>query len=397
MPQRRLHAIAGVSWGWAAAGIKGVRRPDLALLTFDRLTTVAGVFTQNRFPAAPVEICREHLDASRSRVRALLINSGNANCGNGARGLRVARHSCRHVAQLLGCEPHQVLPFSTGVIAEPLDLDALKRGSDKAATRSSGSNWHQAARAIMTTDTKPKAASARFKSGRKLVTITGIAKGSGMIHPDMATMLAFIACDARVPPGALRRELAAACDVSFNAISVDGDTSTNDSVILAATGRERLAGARGQANFTAALRDICAQLAEQIVRDGEGATRLARVSVTGFGSAAACRLIAESVACSPLVKTMLHASDPNIGRLLMAAGKAGVPFDPERVTIRVNGVTAFAGGRRSTGYTEKVGQRAMRREPVEFAISYGRGRGAASMLFTDLSKQYVKINAEYRS
>ena len=249
----------------------------------------------------------------------------------------------------------------------------------------------------MTTDTKPKAASVRFKSGRKLVSITGIAKGSGMIHPDMATMLAFIACDAKVPPGALRRELAAACDVSFNAISVDGDTSTNDSVILAATGRERLAGARGQANFTAALRDICAQLAEQIVRDGEGATRLARVSVTGFGSAAACRLIAESVACSPLVKTMLHASDPNIGRLLMAAGKAGVPFDPERVKISVNGVTAFVGGRRSTGYTEKVGQRAMRREPVEFSISYGRGRGAASVLFTDLSKQYVKINAEYRS
>lgn len=397
MPRRALHAVAGASLGGAAAGIKGGGAPDVALIAFERPVPVAAVFTRNRFRAAPVEVCMEHLPAGRGRVRALLVNAGNANCGNGREGLRAARESCAHAARLLGCQPAEVLPFSTGVIGEPLPLAKLKRGTAAAAARLRRDGWRRAARAIMTTDTRPKAASARFRSGGAPVSVTGIAKGAGMIHPDMATMLAFIACDAALPPRLLHGMLRDACRDSFNAASVDGDTSTNDAVACAATGRQELAGARGLASCAAALRDVCMELAEQIVRDGEGASRLARVTARGFGSDAACRRVAASVAGSPLVKTMLHAGDPNVGRLLMAAGKAGVAFSPARLTVKVGGTVAFARGARAPGYTERRGARAMRADPVEFELSAGSGGGRASMMFCDLSAAYVKINAEYRS
>ena len=397
MPRSRLHAVDGASLGGAAAGIKGGGQPDVALLAFAEAVPAAAVFTRNRFRAAPVEVCLQHLPAGQGRVRALLVNSGNANCGNGRDGLRVARESCAHAARLLGCQSAEILPFSTGVIGEPLSLAKLKRGTTAAAARLRRNSWRQAAQAIMTTDTRPKAASVRFRSGKETVSMTGIAKGSGMIHPDMATMLAFIACDAALSPRQLKDMLKEACRDSFNAASVDGDTSTNDAVVVAATGRRKIAGARGLAACAAALRDVCMDLAEQIVRDGEGASRLARVTARGFGSDAACRQVAESVARSPLVKTMLHAGDANVGRLLMAAGKAGVPFSPERLSVKVGGYLAFARGARAPGYTERKGERAMRADPVEFELSLGRGGGQASMMFCDLSAEYVKINAEYRS
>ncbi|MBF2735562.1 MAG: bifunctional glutamate N-acetyltransferase/amino-acid acetyltransferase ArgJ [Betaproteobacteria bacterium AqS2] len=397
MPRRALHAVAGASVAGAAAGIKSDGAPDVALIVFEKPTPTAAVFTRNRFRAAPVEVCLEHLPAGRGHIRALLVNSGNANCGNGAAGLRVARESCAHAARLLGCAPAEVLPFSTGVIGEPLSLPKLKQGTDAAAAKLRRNGWPKAAKAIMTTDTRPKAASVQFASGGRTVTVTGIAKGAGMIHPDMATMLAFIACDAAIAPRTLQGMLRHACQDTFNAASVDGDTSTNDAVACAATGRLELAGARGLAACAAALREVCMDLAEQIVRDGEGASRLARVTATGFGSDAACRRVAASVAGSPLVKTMLHAGDPNVGRLLMAAGKAGVPFRPERLTVKVGGTVAFVRGARAPGYTERRGERAMKADPVEFELAGGAGGGQASMMFCDLSAEYVKINAEYRS
>ncbi len=387
----------GVRVGTAAAGIGKRRRPDVALFAFDAPAATAATFTRNRFVAAPVTVARRHMESGRSRTRAWVVNSGNANCGTGRRGLRVAADSCARAAGMLGARPEQVLPFSTGVIMEQLSAEALSRGIDRAASKLDPGGWQDAARAIMTTDTRPKGASVRMRTRKGRVTITGIAKGSGMIHPDMATMLSFIATDAGVSAPALRRRLREAVSDSFNAISVDGDTSTNDAVALAATGAAGKLTPAEERRFAAALSDLCADLANQIVADGEGATMTATVAVRGLRSDADCRRVADSVACSPLVKTMLNARDPNLGRLLMAIGKAGVDFDPDAVSVRINGQRAYGSGRRAASFTEKAAKKLFDRPPLLFEIAMGKGRARAAVTFSDLSREYVRINAEYRT
>ncbi|MCK9515120.1 MAG: bifunctional glutamate N-acetyltransferase/amino-acid acetyltransferase ArgJ [Ottowia sp.] len=397
-----LKPVAGVQLGVTAAGIRKTDRDDLTVLLLAEGTQAAGVFTRNRFCAAPVQVCREHL-AVGADMRALVINTGNANAGTGAAGLDAARMTCAALAQQLGCAPEQVLPFSTGVIMEPLPLQRLLHGLPAAVADARPDGWLQAAAAIMTTDTVPKAASATVRVAGAPVTITGMAKGSGMIRPDMATMLAFVATDVDIAPALMQplaRELA---DASFNCITVDGDTSTNDSFILIATGQagnDRISSwddAGGQA-LKAALLDVARQLAQAIVRDGEGATKFITVRVEGGRDAAECRQVAYAIAHSPLVKTAFFASDPNLGRILAAVGYAGIAdLDAQAVDLYLDDVHVATGGGRHPQYSEADGQRVMQQAEITVRVVLGRGSASQTVWTTDLSHDYVSINADYRS
>lgn len=397
----RVETIAGVRLASVAAGIRYRDRDDLLVLALPEGATTAATFTRNAFSAAPVTVAREHL--ARAAPRYLLINAGNANAGTGARGLDDARASCEALAGLAGCAAEQVLPFSTGVIGEYLPMERLVGQLPVALSRLREDGWAAAARAIMTTDTVPKVARRRFMVGGREAGLVGIAKGAGMIRPDMATMLAFLATDAAVDGEALRACLRAAVDRSFNCISIDGDTSTNDACVLSAS------GALGNAPITvsddsafaalsAAVDGVCADLATAIVRDGEGATKLVSVEVGGAGSEAEARAVADTIAHSPLVKTALFAADPNWGRILAAIGRAGVAdLDISRVSISLDDCLIVSGGGRDPGYQESVGRRVMEQDAFAIRVALGRGPARARVLTCDLSYDYVRINAEYRS
>ena len=384
------------------AAVRKPNRRDLTVVLLEPGAAVAGVFTSNRFFAAPVQICREHL-ATGSDVRALLINTGNANAGTGDDGLARARSTCASLAALLGCEASQVLPFSTGVIMETLPSERIEAGLPSAIADAKADHWGLAAEAIMTTDTVPKAASATVSIGGKTVSITGISKGAGMIRPNMATMLGFIATDAVIAPGLVQQLVKDAADESFNRITIDGDTSTNDSFVLIATQRaghvpiESLDSADGRALRDAVV-DIARQLAQAIVRDGEGATKFITVRVEGGTSVAECRLVAYAIAHSPLVKTAFFASDPNLGRILAAVGYAGIDdLDATRIDLFLDDVHVVEGGGRRPSYREEDGQRVMKQTDITVRVDLHRGASAASVWTCDLSIDYVKINADYRS
>lgn len=398
---KSLFAVAGVELGWAEAGIRKVDRKDLLVVHIAEGASVAGVFTQNRFAAAPVVVCREHLTARRT-VRAMLVNTGNANAGTGQPGLTAARASCEALAQLIGCDAMQVLPFSTGVIMEPLPVDRLIAGLPHAIDRLAGDHWLQAAQAIMTTDTVPKAASRRVDIGGAAVTVTGIAKGAGMIRPHMATMLGFIATDAAIAPEVLHRLTQQAADRSFNRITIDGDTSTNDSFVVIATGRGALRitseNDASSAAFSEALTSVARELAQAIVRDGEGATKYIEVKIEQATTEDEAARVAYAVAQSPLVKTAFFASDPNLGRILAAVGNAGIDdLEPARVQMYLDDVYVVRDGGRRPEYREEDGQRVMKKSEIVVRLQLGRGRAGTSVWTTDLSHGYVSINADYRS
>lgn len=393
--------VPGVRLGVAAAGIKYPNRNDLAVIEVGPGASGAGVFTRNAFCAAPVQLARKHLDSAAPRY--LLINSGNANAGTGERGRGDAEACCAALAEAGGCDPQQVLPFSTGVIGEPLPLDRLVAGLPAALADLSEDGWERAARAIMTTDTQPKLVSRSFDVAGYTARVTGIAKGAGMICPNMATMLAFLATDLAVPRPILQEILRLAVEPSFNSISVDGDTSTNDSCVLlaaAAPGAPLVtAGAEPIARALAeAVNAVCLELATAIVRDGEGATKLVRVEVTGAADGAEARQVAYTIAHSPLVKTALFAADPNWGRILAAVGRAGVAnLDVERVAIWLDQVPIVEQGARASSYQEQDGQAVMSQAEFSIRVDLGRGPAAARILTCDLSFDYVRINAEYRT
>ena len=400
----RLHAVEGVLLGVAEAQIRKPGRKDVTVIQIAPGASVAGVFTQNRFCAAPVQVCREHLQSTGGQdVRALVINTGCANAGTGAQGLADARQTCVELAGLLGVQPEQVLPFSTGVILEPLPMQRLLGGLPTAIAAARSEGWLDAAAAIMTTDTLPKAASAQVVIDGVTVTLTGISKGAGMIRPNMATMLGFIATDCAVAPEVLQQLTRAAADESFNSITIDGDTSTNDSLVVVATGKTDLAkithadSPQAQA-LQAALTALAQQLAQAIVRDGEGATKFISVRVEGARSRDEARLVAYAVAHSPLVKTAFFASDPNLGRILAAVGYAGVTdLDVEGVDLYLDDVHVATRGGRHPDYREEEGQRVMKQAEITVRIALGRGAAATTVWTCDLSHDYVSINADYRS
>ncbi len=398
----QLHPVAGVRWGVTEAGVRKANRKDVSVLLLDAGASVAGVFTKNRFCAAPVQVCREHLQGGQG-IRAMVINTGNANAGTGAPGLAHARQTCEALAQLLQCEPGQVLPFSTGVIMEPLPVDRIVAGLPAAIADASASHWGKAAEGIMTTDTVPKAASVQLDIGGKPVHITGISKGAGMIRPNMATMLGFLATDAAIAPEllpALARDLA---DGSFNRITIDGDTSTNDSFVVVATHQAghapvtSWATPEGQA-LKAALLQVARQLAHAIVRDGEGATKFITIQVEGGKDAEECRQVAYAIAHSPLVKTAMYASDPNLGRILAAVGYAGIDdLDQGLIELHLDDVHVATQGGRHPAYQEEDGQRVMKQAEITVRVGLGRGTVSDTVWTCDLSHDYVSINADYRS
>ncbi|MDP9046472.1 MAG: bifunctional glutamate N-acetyltransferase/amino-acid acetyltransferase ArgJ [Pseudomonadota bacterium] len=398
-----LHPVQGVELGIAMAGVRKAQRRDLTVITLAEGASVAGVFTANRFCAAPVLLCRAHLAAGGAPIRALLINTGNANAGTGADGLARARTACAALASGIGIAAEQVLPFSTGVIMETLPVERIVAGLPAALADLAPDHWGEAAAAIMTTDTVAKAASMQVEIGGKTVTVTGISKGAGMIRPNMATMLGFVATDAVVAPALLQRLVQEAADESFNRITIDGDTSTNDSFILIATRRA------GHAEITEldsadgrCLRDavvaISLQLAQAIVRDGEGATKFITVRIDGGRDVPECRKAAYAIAHSPLVKTAFFASDPNLGRILAAVGYAGIDdLDPGLIDLFLDDVHVVEQGGRRPDYREEDGQRVMRQSEITVRVDLGRGAASASVWTCDLSVEYVKINADYRS
>lgn len=396
-----LYPVAGIQLGWAEAGIRKANRKDLLVVQIAEGASVAGVFTQNHFAAAPVLVCREHLAAGRG-VRALVVNTGNANAGTGESGLRAAHASCEAVAQLIGCHSRQVLPFSTGVIMESLPIDRLVAGLPRAIDRLAADHWLQAAQAIMTTDTVPKAASRRVDIAATNVTITGITKGAGMIRPNMATMLAFVATDAAIAPALLQVLTQQAANRSFNRVTIDGDTSTNDSFVVIATGRGNLRiESEAQPAFNrlaTALTDVALQLAQAIVRDGEGATKFIEVRVEQAASEHEAAKVAYAVAHSPLVKTAFFASDPNLGRILAAVGYSGVDdLDPSLVQMHLDDLYVVRNGSRHPAYREEDGQSVMRKSEIVVRLQLGRGNAGTSVWTSDLSHDYVSINADYRS
>ncbi len=404
-PRREaLLAVPGVDIGTARAAIRKPGRRDVLVLRLAAGARVAGVFTKNRFCAAPVVVCREHLASGAGAIRALLVNTGCANAGTGAQGLDDARASCAALAKRLGVAADAVLPFSTGVILEHLPMPRLLAGIDEAVDALGAADWLDAAEAIMTTDTVPKAASRRIDVGGRAVTVTGIAKGAGMIRPDMATMLGFVATDAAVPAGLLVRWAHEAADASFNRITVDGDTSTNDSFVLVASGASSVAidaadpdGAAARA-LREAVVSVASELAQAIVRDGEGATKFIAVRVEGARDEAEAAAVAFTVAHSPLVKTAFFASDPNLGRILAAIGRAGVAdLDVDRVDLYLDDVHVATRGGRHPGYREEDGQRVMRKAEIDVRIALGRGGASTTVWTCDLSHEYVSINADYRS
>jgi len=397
-----LHPVPGLRIGTAMAGVRKPNRRDLVLFALDEHTSVAGVFTQNRFCAAPVQVCRDHLAAGNG-IRALVINTGNANAGTGADGLARARQTCAAVAGLLGVDARQVLPFSTGVIMETLPVDRIEAGLPAAVADLRADQWHRAAEGIMTTDTLPKAVSRQVAIGGKTVTVTGISKGAGMIRPNMATMLGFVATDAVIAPHLLDTLVKQAADASFNRITIDGDTSTNDSFILVATQRAGhapvtdLASADGQA-LAAAVIDVSRQLAQAIVRDGEGATKFITVRVEGGRSEGECRQVAYAIAHSPLIKTAFFASDPNLGRILCAVGYAGITdLDQGLIDLHLDDVHVVTRGGRRPEYREEDGQRVMKQAEITVRVNLNRGGASTEVWTCDLSHDYVSINADYRS
>ena len=398
----QLHPVAGVRWGIAEAGVRKANRKDLSVLLLDAGASVAGVFTRNRFCAAPVQVCREHLQGGQG-IRAMVINTGNANAGTGAPGLAHARQTCDALAALLSCQPNQVLPFSTGVIMEPLPVERITAGLPAAIADASASHWAKAAEGIMTTDTVPKAASVQVHIGGQTVSITGISKGAGMIRPNMATMLGFLATDAAIAPEllpALARELA---DGSFNRITIDGDTSTNDSFVVVAThqaGNAAITSWDSQDGKTlkAAMLQVARQLAHAIVRDGEGATKFLTIQVEGGKTADECRQVAYAIAHSPLVKTAMYASDPNLGRILAAVGYAGIDdLDQGLIELHLDDVHVATQGGRHPAYQEEDGQRVMKQAEITVRVGLGRGTASDTVWTCDLSHDYVSINADYRS
>ena len=397
-----LLPIHGVRLGTAEASIKKPERKDLLVMQLDSQAAVAGVFTQNRFCAAPVTVAREHL-ASDKGVCALVINTGNANAGTGEQGMAAARATCAEVAALLDCEAEQVLPFSTGVIMETLPLARIIAGLPMCISGLREDNWLDAAYAIMTTDIVAKGVSRQITLAGKTVTITGIAKGSGMIHPNMATMLGYIATDAAVAQPLLQRMVRHASDASFNCITVDGDTSTNDALMLIATGKSdapAITDAQGAAfdKLQAAVTEVAILLAQAIVRDGEGATKFITIQVEGGASVAECKQIAYAVARSPLVKTAFFASDPNLGRILAAIGYAGVQdLDVHHLKLYLDDVLVAEHGGRAASYREEDGQRVMQQSDITVRIVLERGTAKAAVWTCDFSYDYVKINASYRS
>jgi glutamate N-acetyltransferase/amino-acid N-acetyltransferase len=398
----QLHAVAGVRWGIAEAGVRKAHRKDLSVMLLDAGASVAGVFTSNRYCAAPVQVCREHL-AHGSDVRALVINTGNANAGTGAPGLAHARQTCEALASLLQCAPAQILPFSTGVIMEPLPVDRIVAGLPAALANAQAAHWAQAAVGIMTTDTQPKAASVQVSIGGKTVNITGISKGAGMIRPNMATMLGFVATDANIDQALLPALVKTLADGSFNRITIDGDTSTNDSFMLIATHQAghaeitSLDSADGQALFKG-LMQVARQLAHAIVRDGEGATKFITVQVEGGRTGEECRLVAYAIAHSPLVKTAFFASDPNLGRILAAVGYAGIAdLDQGLIELHLDDVHVVSQGGRRPEYREEDGQRVMKGSEITVRVGLGRGTATDTVWTCDLSHEYVTINADYRS
>jgi glutamate N-acetyltransferase/amino-acid N-acetyltransferase len=405
-PAADLHAVPGVRWGIAEAGIRKAHRKDLAVLLLDEGASVGAVFTQNRFCAAPVQICRQHLAAQAGRshgIRAMLINTGNANAGTGQDGLVRAQSTCIELARALNLSPEQILPFSTGVIMEPLPHDRIAAGIPAALADAKADNWANAAEAIMTTDTVPKAFSTRVNLGGATVTITGISKGAGMIRPNMATMLGFLATDACVAQGLMAQLASELAEASFNRITIDGDTSTNDSFVVIASNQAvhapvtSLESADGQA-LRSAMMGIAQQLAQAIVRDGEGATKFITIRVEGGKTGEECRQVGYAIAHSPLVKTAFFASDPNLGRILAAVGYAGIAdLDPTHIDLYLDDVLVAKNGGRHADYVEADGQRVMKQAEITVRVVLGRGAAADTIWTCDLSYDYVKINADYRS
>jgi glutamate N-acetyltransferase/amino-acid N-acetyltransferase len=400
-----LHAVAGVALGIAQAGIRKSNRDDLLLIHLEEGARVGAVFTRNRFCAAPVTVCREHLSQcpDAAGVRALVVNTGNANAGTGEEGIATSRATCEAVARLLGCAAQQVLPFSTGVIMEALPVERLIAGLPQCVENLKPDNWARAAQAIMTTDTVAKAASERVRIGGADVTVTGIAKGAGMIRPDMATMLGYLATDVRLSPALVREAAAAVADRSFNCITVDGDTSTNDSFVLIATGRANMPEISDAASpdyhaFCDAAARVAVRLAQAIVRDGEGATKFITVRVEAGRSETECRQVAYAIAHSPLVKTAFFASDPNLGRILAAIGNAGIAdLDVSQIDLYLDDVLVAKGGARHSEYTEAEGQRIMKQSEITVRVNLARGAASAVVWTCDLSHDYVSINADYRT
>jgi len=399
-PEDRLdiHLPSGFRFSAASAGIKASGRPDLALVECAPATSAAALFTSNRVVAAPIEVGRECLRASRGRVRALIVNSGNANCATGAAGARNCKRICCMLAELLQISPREVFPSSTGIIGVPLPVEKITPKlqqliSKPGATQGAVCDF---AEAIMTTDTKPKIASARFAARNRTVHLLGIAKGSGMIHPQMATMLVYLFTDVAATPAQLKRLLRNACDETFNCISVDGDTSTNDTVLLMASGRSGVAlrGAALRAKFGTALLHVCRSLSEQIVADGEGAQHVVRLKIERAKTRDEAMQVARTIAHSLLVKTAFAGADPNWGRILAAVGRSGVPIDARQINIFIGGELVCRRGQRRTFAAEKV-HAEMSKPNYEIRIRLGRGRATATYLTTDLTTDYVRINAEY--
>jgi glutamate N-acetyltransferase/amino-acid N-acetyltransferase len=400
---RALAVIDGVALGVTSANIRKSDRKDLLLVGLREGTTVAGVFTRNRLCAAPVVVAREHLAVSPKSIRGLVVNTGCANAGTGAKGIEDARAVCAAAAAALGCESAQVLPFSTGVIMERLPVERIVAGLQACRSDLQAANWLAAAEAIMTTDTLPKAASRTLEVAGATVRVTGIAKGSGMIRPNMATMLGFIATDAPVSHPALDAAIQHAVERSFNCISVDGDTSTNDALIVMATGTAKLARIEGTEGkpfeqLRAAITEVATELAQAIVRDGEGATKFVTLEIEGGNSVEECRRVGYAIAHSPLVKTAFFASDPNLGRILCAIGYSGIDdLDVARLDLYIDQVHVATEGGRHPSYQEEDGKRAMAKSEFVVRVDLHRGPHRATLWTCDLSHDYVTINAEYRT
>ena len=397
-----LLPIDGVRIGVVEAGIRKAARKDLTLFLLDPGASVGAVFTQNRFCAAPVQVCREHL-AGGTPIRAMVVNTGNANAGTGADGLARARRTCISLATALKVPVQAVLPFSTGVIMEPLPVERIKAGLAGAIDAARADNWLAAAQGIMTTDTVAKAFSAQAVVGGKTISVTGISKGAGMIRPNMATMLGFMATDACIAPALMQQLSRDLADGSFNRVTVDGDTSTNDSFVVIATNRAghapvtSLEGVDGRALF-AAMQQVALKLAHAIVRDGEGATKFITLHIEGGRSKAECLQVAAAIAHSPLVKTAFFASDPNLGRILAAVGYAGITdLDQSGIELHLNDVHVATRGGRHPAYQEADGQRVMKQSEITVRVHLGRGTESETMWTCDLSHDYVSINADYRS
>jgi glutamate N-acetyltransferase/amino-acid N-acetyltransferase len=394
-----LYPVAGVELGVAMAGVRKPGRRDLLVMRLCEGAAAAGVFTRNRFCAAPVIVAKRHLGAAPD-TRALVVNTGNANAGTGDDGLERALAVCSGASRALGCAVEQVLPFSTGVIMEPLPVERILAGLPAAVADLRADNWHAAAQAIMTTDTVPKAVSRRLRLGGRVLTITGIAKGAGMIRPDMATMLAFIATDAKVAQADLDAMLERAAGRSFNCITVDGDTSTNDAFMLIASGASGVtaSSAADLAALGEAVEEVAALLAQAIVRDGEGATKFVTIRVEGGRSTEECRRAGYAIAHSPLVKTAFFASDPNLGRILAAIGNAGIDdLDVSRVELYLDDVLVASKGGRHPAYSEEQGTAVLAKSEFTVRVRLDRGGAQATLWTCDLSFEYVKINAEYRT